>query len=157
MSLGDLLTKDNDTSATSRHLIGCRLSHNGCLLSSSFTAGFGSVTKNNTHSIGSVWLHFLSLDAYGSASVLQLIEVFWLQKRPTSTLLLPLFEKQQKARMKMCFCFFFCFAVSHWASHYPTLRPGRGALGCSGSDLWWPQTSTSLSVFFVYPLILSSS
>lgn len=57
----DTLASGNDMTATNCHLIGCLLSHNGCLLSSLFTAGFGSVTRITHTSIGSiVWLHFLS-------------------------------------------------------------------------------------------------
>lgn len=60
VSQRDTLASGNDMPETNCHLIGCLLSHNGCLLSSPFTAGFGSVTIIIHLSFTSVWLHFLS-------------------------------------------------------------------------------------------------
>lgn len=50
------------------------------------------------------------------------MEVFWLRRGPTSTSLLPLFEKTAEWKM----CIFLC-AVSQCAAHYPTLRPDAAA------------------------------
>ena len=67
--------------------------------------------------MGSVSLHFQSTvseqpeqrrSVSVSASVLNLMETFWLQRGPKSTSLLPLFEKLQKVQMKNVYLCLFC-------------------------------------------------
>lgn len=140
----DTLTSGNNVPAANCHLTGCLLSHDGCWLGSPFTAGFGSVTRITHTSLGSVCLHFLGQtrwrsSTYGSASVLDV----WHINLTASSL-----EKQQKAGTKNVYFSLFCSESVLRLSDLDVLR----------LLLWlwlrWPQTSTPLSVFLVYALVL---
>ena len=145
----------NDLPATCCRLIGCFLSHNWCLPSSPITAGFGSVAKT-THSASEA-SHSRSLSdrlgeevlLMGSAAVFHLMWVFWLLTRPTSTLLLPLVEKQQTARMKPVFVF-----VRLWVAVRLPLQPADLAAVASVAPavIWLAPNQNTPTVFFLFKL-----
>lgn len=149
VSPGDTLTNSNDTPAANCHLTGCLLSHNGRLLISPFTAGLAQSQEKHTRVLEVSDSIFCQQPWTGWVKKFHMwLSISVTRLAATSASMLPLLENNRQLEWKMCI--FLCSAVSQccdsqaWAAQRLLLW------------LWlrWPQTSTPLSVFLVYALVL---